>query len=94
MKTKQRGRIDLNRTWPLTRDRWVEMFRNREIHVGKSVARKVTAADEWCAEAYMETDYSTITKAVFESAVRSYAVFRLLGSRVNDTAENDIAPSE
>jgi type I restriction enzyme M protein len=37
----------------------------------------VTAQDEWCAEAYMETDYSMLTKADFEKTVRDYAIYKL-----------------
>lgn len=33
---------------------------------GKSVTKQVTADDEWLCEAYMETDYSTLTEADFE----------------------------
>ena len=59
VKTKNRGRIDLYGRWPTIRDRWVATFRNREVRAGESVLQLVTADDEWCAEAYMETDYST-----------------------------------
>ena len=62
------------------------MYRNREVHAGNSVIQKVTAADEWCAEAYMETDYSKLTQADFERVVRNYAIYRLLGSQ-SHTAE-------
>jgi type I restriction-modification system DNA methylase subunit len=31
-KVKHRGRIDIEDNWPDKRDRWVEMFRNREVH--------------------------------------------------------------
>ncbi|MEQ1545222.1 N-6 DNA methylase [Methyloglobulus sp.] len=82
VKTKQRGRVDLHHRWDATRDRWVEMFRNREVHAGESVLWKVTHEDEWCAEAYMETDYSAITQADFEKVVRNYAMFRLLGTKL------------
>jgi len=80
LKTKHKGRIDVHNTWPEIRDQWIEQFRNREVKAGECVTQYVTAADEWCAEAYMETDYSTITKADFERVVRNYAMFRLLGS--------------
>jgi type I restriction-modification system DNA methylase subunit len=80
VKTKHRGRIDLYGRWPGVRVRWVETFRNREVHPGESVAQAVTADDEWCAEAYMETDYSRITREDFEQTVRNYAVFKLLGA--------------
>ncbi|OIV40667.1 HsdM family class I SAM-dependent methyltransferase [Flavobacterium johnsoniae] len=78
MKTKHLGRIDLNNKWSSIRDRWIESYRNNEIHPGESVSAHVTADDEWVAEAYLETDYSTITKNDFEKVVRDYAVFKML----------------
>lgn len=59
------------------------MYRNREVHAGESVIQSVTAGDEWCAEAYMETDYSTLTQTDFESVVRNYALFKLFGQKNN-----------
>ena len=80
-KTKHRGRVDLDEQWPTLRDKWVERFRNREVHAGESVTRMVTADDEWCAEAYMETDYSQITQRDFENVVRNYAMVRMLAAQ-------------
>ena len=88
MKTKHKGRIDLNDVWPSIRDRWVEMYRNREVHAGDSVMQTVTAADEWCAEAYMETDYSKLTQADFETVVKSYALFRTFGVQEGVSGED------
>jgi hypothetical protein len=79
VKTKHQGRIDLNGRWDGIRDHWVSSFRNREVHPGESVMRAVGAEDEWCVEAYMETDYSKLRRQDFESMVRDYALFRLLG---------------
>jgi type I restriction enzyme M protein len=97
VKTKNRGRIDLYGCWPEIRDRWVEMFRNRKVHPGQSIAQYVTHEDEWCAEAYMESDYSNITRDEFETAVRNYAVFRLLGGTAagsDEEIEVNIEPSD
>ena len=77
-KAKHRGRIDANNRWQGIKSNWLEMHRNREVHAGESVLQYVGAKDEWCAEAYMETDYSQITQADFEEVVRNYAVFKLL----------------
>ncbi|BBJ23270.1 hypothetical protein W01_11970 [Candidatus Nitrotoga sp. AM1P] len=87
VKTKHNGRVDLNHQWENIRNRWVEMFRNREVHAGESVMQKVTHKDEWCAEAYMETDYSKISQADFETVVRNYAIFKLLGAQSIDAKE-------
>ncbi|RYG57761.1 MAG: hypothetical protein EON56_01715 [Alphaproteobacteria bacterium] len=77
------------------RDRWIEMYRNREVHEGESVMRAVTAEDEWCAEAYMETDYSQLNRSHFEAAVRNYALFKLFGRPASsDAEEGDDAESQ
>jgi hypothetical protein len=89
VKTKHKGRIDQNDRWSGIRDRWVSMYRNREVHAGESVIQKVTPADEWCAEAYMETDYSALTKGDFELVVKNYAVFRMFGAEAGSEAEGD-----
>lgn len=78
IKTKHLGRIDLNHNWHSIRDRWIEQFYNREEHIGECIKRKVGADDEWCAEAYLETDYSTLTSADFEAELKRYLAFRLL----------------
>lgn len=80
VKTKHLGRIDVHGTWPEIRDRWLEEFHNREVHAGRSVIQTVTAKDEWCAEAYMETDYSSITPSAFEEVLRNYAIFNLVSA--------------
>lgn len=94
VKTKHKGRIDQNDVWPDIRDRWVEMYRNREVHAGESVMQAVTAADEWCAEAYIETDYSKLTQAEFERAVQNYAIFQLANLQNNLNVGADDAEGE
>jgi type I restriction enzyme M protein len=77
VKTKHLGRVDQDGRWAGIRDRWVESFRNREVHAGESVTAMVGPSDEWVAEAYMETDYSTLTQEDLEQALLDYALFRL-----------------
>ncbi len=98
IKTKHKGRIDLNDAWPAIRDRWVEIYRNREVHAGESVIHAVSAEDEWCAEAYMETDYSKLTESDFKNVVKNYAIYRLLGNQaetdVEENGEDDNGSAE
>ncbi|WP_395406054.1 class I SAM-dependent DNA methyltransferase (plasmid) [Arthrobacter sp. UC242_113] len=82
VKVKNKGRIDRDHVWPAIRDRWIESFRNREVHAGESVMAYVTEDDEWIAEAYMETDYSNLTQADLEKVVLDYALFLLKGSGI------------
>lgn len=78
VKTSHMGRIDLNHRWESIKERWIEAYRNREIHPGESVNAYVGPTDEWIAEAYLETDYSKITREEFETTVRNYAMFKLI----------------
>lgn len=85
IKTKMKGRIDQDGRWPAIRDHWVSMFRNRKVHAGESISKQVNSGDEWCAEAYMETDYTQVSQNDFETVVRNYAMFKLLGTTSEDT---------
>lgn len=80
IKVKNLGRVDRRDTWPETRDHWVEMFRNREVHPGEAVMQRVNSDDEWVAEAYMETDYSKLGKEDLEKVLLDHALFVLRGS--------------
>ncbi|HCT4928559.1 TPA: N-6 DNA methylase [Morganella morganii] len=80
IKTKHMGRIDLNHAWQNIKSRWLEAYYNNEIHTGESVTAYVDADSEWIAEAYLETDYSKITKKDFEEVVKNYALFKLTNS--------------
>lgn len=76
MKTKHMGRVDRGR-WEIIGQRWLSLFVNREKEVGLSVLAEVTAKDEWCAEEYMETDYTKVDHNGFANAVRNYATHKL-----------------
>lgn len=91
IKTKHKGRIDQNDAWPAIRDRWVEMYRNREVHAGESTSFKVTASDEWCAEAYIETDYSSLTKESFEADLKKFMLFNLMLDIQGGASEDEAA---
>lgn len=84
VKVKHKGRVDRDHRWAKIRDRWVETFRNREVHAGESVLQMVGPEDEWVAEAYMETDYSNISKSDFEQVLLDYALFTLKSTGIED----------
>ncbi|HGM2935084.1 TPA: hypothetical protein ACKN5L_000074 [Neisseria gonorrhoeae] len=88
-KTKHLGGIDLYDRWQGIKARWLEHYLNNEVHTGESVTAFVTDNDEWVAEAYLETDYSKITRADFEQVVREFALFQLLGAEVGPTENLD-----
>lgn len=75
VKTKK-GRLDVG-NWEGIKKDWLHDFVNRKEVDGKSVLKAVSATDEWCAESYMVTDYSTLTDDDFIKTVRNYAMFKM-----------------
>lgn len=78
VKIKNKGRIDAKHTWESIKEKWVNTYRNREVIDGFSLMREVNEKDEWCVEAYLETDYSKFTLADYESTVKKYLMFHLM----------------
>ena len=78
-KDKILGRIPkTNDSWESIKKEWLASFSNKKDIPGFSVRKKVTKDDEWCAEAYLETDYSDITEEEFENQLKKYWVFKTL----------------
>lgn len=79
-KRKGLGRIDARNRYADIKKRWLDAYRNLDEIAGLSVRKEVTAKDEWCAEAYMETDYATLSDNDFILQLRDYAAFRVAQS--------------
>ena len=77
-KRKHKGRIDARAKWKNIKKQWVDSFLDKDEVSGLSVKQEVKAADEWCAEAYMETDYSQLTQADFMRKMNDYIAFKFL----------------
>jgi len=78
VKRKIKGRINAFGKWESIKSEWASSYINRKAKVGFSVNKIVTANDEWCAEAYMETDYSKLTKDDFLKSIKEYVLFNEL----------------
>ena len=80
-KRKIGGRQDVNGRWAEIKERWIAHAVNHTEKPGLCVNTTLAPADEWAAEAYMETDYSVIARAMFEDTLHGYATY-LFGSRL------------
>lgn len=89
IKVKHQGRVDPKSNWPAISEHWLDYYRSRTVVPGESVSRFVTADDEWLAEAYMETDFSKLTRTDFENVMRRYAIFKLMNEIAPDEADED-----
>lgn len=92
-KTKSKGRIDLNSTWEKIRERWLNAYFNREIIDGFSLMEELTADKEWCAEAYLITDYSIISPKLYKSYAQKYLAYRLLNNLLDFNIKRITFPS-
>lgn len=77
IKRKGLGRIEKtdssgNSLWYKTEKLWLDLYKNKKTVPGLSVMKKVTAEDEWLAEAYMETDYNKLTEDDFNQSTLNY----------------------
>jgi 16S rRNA A1518/A1519 N6-dimethyltransferase RsmA/KsgA/DIM1 with predicted DNA glycosylase/AP lyase activity len=77
-KRKQKGRIDARGRWKTIKNKWLSTYHNFDELAGLSVKREVTGEDEWCAEAYMETDYSTLNHSTIEKKMKDYFAYKFL----------------
>ena len=74
-KRKGVGRVDIRNKWDSIQKEWLDLYIHRSTVAGKSVNCHVEANEEWCAEAYMETDYSMFCDEDFIRKMREYVAY-------------------
>jgi len=87
IKRKHRGRIDSKGLWKDIKEKWISAYHNLEEIPGLSGKKEVVGKDEWCAEAYLETDYSQLCHDSFENKINDYIAFKVKLSHINVTVE-------
>lgn len=80
VKRKVQGRCDAFGKWKKIKEKWVTYYLNRKTEAGFSINKVIKAEDEWCAEAYMETDYSKVSDDIFINEIKKYVAFNVLNS--------------
>jgi type I restriction-modification system DNA methylase subunit len=78
IKRKVQGRFDGSGKWEEIKEKWISYYLNRKEEAGFSINKVIKADDEWCAEAYMETDYSKISDDIFIDEIKKYVAFKVL----------------
>jgi type I restriction enzyme M protein len=77
-KRKKYGRYDINSQWKEKENDWFWSYKNGQTKPEFSITKKITYEDEWCAENFLETDYSTITSEDFVTMLKKYAAFKII----------------
>ncbi len=89
-KKKNLGRIEQfdennNSKWKVIEDEWLSLFNNKKVVDGKSSMAKVDGDDEWLCEAYMKTDYSTLTEEDFQETLNSYLAYLMKEGKIYES---------
>jgi type I restriction-modification system DNA methylase subunit len=85
VKRKKLGRVDAFGKWETIKNEWLSLYRERDVKAGLSAKHMVTSNDEWCAEAYLETDYSGLKADDFERKVKEYVAYKFLKGEKHET---------
>lgn len=89
---KRKGRVNVSGDWKIRLDKWVNYFKRSKEEAGFSVKKCIDANSEWCAEAYLETDYSRLTKNDFENNIKNYLSYCLTNPFHNNQIIIDNSP--
>lgn len=78
----RKGRLDKGE-WENIKDSNLDLFFNKSEMTGRSVVKKVSIKEEWCVEAYMDTDYSNLSENDFIAKIKQYIAFKLINGDIN-----------
>lgn len=85
VKKKNLGRIEkYPGIWKEKEKEWLELYYKRKTKKGLSVTHFVDENDEWLAEAYMETDYSTLNSSEFQKTINDYLAYKVKVGDIDD----------
>ena len=79
VKTRALGRCDYYNKWKTIKEKWLYEFQNRKTTL-LCFPKLLTPEDEWCVEAYMETDYSNLKEDDFIKEMKNYVLFNISNS--------------
>lgn len=68
--------------WKAVEEEWLKLYRNKIVKAGMSAMQAVTHEDEWLVEAYMETDYTTLSADDFQTTLNNYLAYLVKEGRV------------
>lgn len=98
-KKKNLGRVDWKNQYNQIKNKWLKAYKNQEEIDGFSVNHEMKNEivdgkiiyDEWCAEAYLKTDYSKLAKEHFQDTLNKYVAFLISNNiTLNFTNYNNI----
>lgn len=94
IKRKGLGRVEKvdengNSLWDTIEEKWLDLYKNRRSEPGLSVTKKVTANDEWLAEAYMKTDYTKLSDQDFQKTINNYLSYLVKEGKIDNEIKKE-----
>ena len=77
VRQKPFGRKDAQGKWDEISKKWKLAYTNRSQQSGFSVMKRISASDDWCSEAYIETDYMSLMDEQCKDEIKNYLIFAL-----------------
>lgn len=84
------GRDDYLGKWGQIKKGWLNSYASRDEIPGFSVKKAVSYKDEWCCEAYMDTDYSQLTEEDFRRSLKDYTVYSFTNNLMENVSDSSI----
>ena len=84
-KRKKLGRIDYDNRWNSIKEKWINLYEEREIVPGLTAKHTVKHTDEWLCEAYMVTDYTQLTQKDFQHTVNEHLAYLVKSGAFNES---------
>lgn len=89
-KNKIEGRADLDNQWKNIKEAWLKNYRDK-IDDGKtSILKDLTGDDDWSVEAYLPTDYSSLSKNNFEKSVKDFVSYLFTTNQIDTITRKPI----
>lgn len=70
--------------WEITKQEWLDGYRNKREISGLSVIAELTDQDEWLAEALMKTDYTKLQVSDFQQTLNEYLAYLIKEGNANE----------
>ena len=90
VKKKNLGRVeqsdsDGHSLWASIEREWIQLYKNKTVKTGISSMMAVDGNKEWLCEAYMLTDYSTLTEEDFQKTLNYYLSYLIKEGKTDES---------
>ncbi len=75
------GRVDDKNLWSSKKKLWLDSYFNKKEIKELSTLKALKPDDEWCAEAYMKTDYEKLNEEDFEKTIKNFLSYKFINDK-------------